>query len=317
MARSAARSIALSRSSHDARRRHRRRDRTGCGRALGPPNARLSNPRELRWGTHGSKSVRLDRGVWHDHELGQGGGVLDLLRRELGLESREGVAWLRDHGHRLDDRLVHQRQSRRPVPARDADLHFVEQLWRESEPIGADGMAYLAGRGISLDDVPERGGLRFHRRCAWQGGARPCILARFTDAITGEPRGIYRRPIDGSKPRTLGPAAGCIIRLWPDDAVTEGLVLGEGVETVLAAATRIEHRGTLLQPAWATGGTANMAGFPVLAGIESLTLLVDHDASGGGERAADQCAERWREAGREVIRLVPSEIGDFNDLVRA
>ena len=44
-------------------------------------------------------------------------------------------------------------------------------------------------------------------------------------------------------------------------------MLGEGVETTLAAATRIEHRGTLLQPAWAAGSAGNMAKFPVLTGI--------------------------------------------------
>jgi hypothetical protein len=27
---------------------------------------------------------------------------------------------------------------------------------------------------------------------------------------------------------SLGPTAGCVIRLWPDEAVTLGLVIGEG-----------------------------------------------------------------------------------------
>ena len=36
-----------------------------------------------------------------------------------------------------------------------------------------------------------------------------------------------------------------------------------------------------------------MAKFPVLAGIGALTLLVDHDESGAGQRAAEECAARW------------------------
>lgn len=59
-----------------------------------------------------------------------------------------------------------------------------------------------------------------------------------------------------------------------------------------------------------------MAAFPVLPGIEALTLLVDHDANGAGQDAAAACARRWLAAGREVIRLTPKTVGaDFNDIV--
>jgi hypothetical protein len=34
--------------------------------------------------------------------------------------------------------------------------------------------------------------------------------------------------------------------MWPDDAVTTGLVLGEGVETTASAALNIAHKRTLL-----------------------------------------------------------------------
>ena len=60
-----------------------------------------------------------------------------------------------------------------------------------------------------------------------------------------------------------------------------------------------------------------MAGFPVLAGIEALTILVDHDENGAGQHAAVKCASRWADAGKEVIRLTPGKCGvDFNDLVK-
>src|SRR5262249_32636046 len=158
---------------------------------------------------------------------------------------------------------------------------------------------------------------RWHPRCPW--GARdyePCIVARFTHAINGEPLGIRRRPIKkGEKARTLGPMRGGVIRLWPDEDVTQGLVLAEGVETALYAATRIASRGTLLRPAWAAGSAGNMEMFPVLSGIDALTLLVDHDVSGRGEEAARICAARWRRAGGDVILRMPKQVGtDFNDL---
>jgi len=39
---------------------------------------------ELRWGTHGSRSVDLRKGTWYDHENKEGGGVVDLVKREAG-----------------------------------------------------------------------------------------------------------------------------------------------------------------------------------------------------------------------------------------
>ena len=196
-------------------------------------------------------------------------------------------------------------------------LTLADATWNEAVPIvGTDGEAYFARRGITLDDVPDHGALRWHPQCPWEAGTAPCVVARYTDAVTAAPRGIWRRPIDGQKPRSLGPTAGCVIRLWPDDTVELGVVLGEGVETTLAAATRITHRGTYLRLAWAAGSSSNMAAFPPLAGIETLTLLVDHDANGAGERAAALCVSRWEDAGKEVTRLTPGDLGDFNDLVK-
>jgi len=203
------------------------------------------------------------------------------------------------------------------------NLARADQIWRQSCDIaGTAGEAYLTGRGIALDEVPNFGGLRWHPRCPWEIGTTPCIVARFTDAVTGEPRGIWRRPIDGRKPKTLGPMGGCVIRLWPDEDVTTDLVLGEGVETTLAAATRFTHRNTLLRPAWAAGSVGNLENFPVLEGIEALTLLVDHDVKDKngrqkGQQAARTCGKRWRDAKREVTLLIPRALGaDFNDLVQ-
>jgi phage/plasmid primase-like uncharacterized protein len=217
------------------------------------------------------------------------------------------------------ERIEHDRQQREQE-ARDHEcrrLQWAGRIWNESIPIGGTpGEIYLASRGIELANAPERAGLRFHPDCPWGSDTKPGIVARFTDAITGEPKGIHCRPITGEKPKVLGLMAGCVIRLWPDDQVCQGLVIGEGVETVLAAATRLTHRGTRLVPAWAAGTAGNLAGFPVLPGIEALTILVDNDESGTGQRAAMQCSHRWCDAGRAVIRLMPSMAGaDFNDLV--
>jgi hypothetical protein len=179
-----------------------------------------------------------------------------------------------------------------------------------------EAVAYFAGREIDINKVPDQGGLRFDPYAPWDNGTTPCIIGRYTTAIGNEPRGIWRRPIDGRKPKALGSTAGCVIRLWDDAEITNGLVLGEGVETTLAAATHCRFGPTLLQPAWATGSAGNMEHFPPLPGIEFLTILVDNDASGTGQRAAETCAQAWLAADKEVVRILPDGVGlDFNDLI--
>ena len=198
-------------------------------------------------------------------------------------------------------------------------------IWNETaDPRGTPVTRYLAARGIALGELPSRIQmvLRWHPRCPWgTGGARHgCMVALWTDAVSGEPRAIHRTAITdaGAKVgrKTFGPNAGCVIRLWPDADVERGLVIGEGIETTLAAATRIQHRGTLLTPAWAAGDTGHLEKFPILPGIDALTVLVDHDENGRGQRAAAECARRWTAARREVIQLIPRILGeDFADLV--
>jgi len=109
---------------------------------------------------------------------------------------------------------------------------------------------------------------------------------------------------------TLGHKAGAAIKLSADEQVTLGLVVGEGLETVLSAMTLD------FAPAWALGDAANVRAFPLLAGVECLTVLVDNDESGTGQRVALDCSNRWTDAGREVLRVIPDGRGkDFNDIV--
>jgi hypothetical protein len=61
----------------------------------GDPNPRLSSATELRFGTQGSRSVDLEKGVWFDHEADQGGGVVALIAREQKVAASEAVDWLK------------------------------------------------------------------------------------------------------------------------------------------------------------------------------------------------------------------------------
>jgi Toprim domain len=138
------------------------------------------------------------------------------------------------------------------------------------------------------------------------------IIAIMTDPLTGAPTGGISRTYihEGQKigkAKGLGPAG--IVRLTPDEDVLGGLHLAEGLETALAAMSKG------LRPMWSTGSTSIMAKLPILAGIECITILADHDENGAGERAALELEQRWREAGREVLVVAPAAPGDFNDVI--
>jgi hypothetical protein len=74
-------------------------------KVLGDPNKALSSAAELRFGSRGSMAVDIEKGVWADHEAGEGGGVMDLLKRVLRLEGKEAIAWLnREVGAEFEER---------------------------------------------------------------------------------------------------------------------------------------------------------------------------------------------------------------------
>ena len=92
---------------------------------LGQPNKSLSSRTELRFGNHGSLSVDLTKGIYHDFSEAKGGGVLDLIARETGRKGSEAVQWMRDQGMDVgDDERPAPRHvngtERRPEPDRPA-----------------------------------------------------------------------------------------------------------------------------------------------------------------------------------------------------
>ncbi len=65
----------------------------------GEPNEQLSKPGELRFGSHGSKSVDLEKLQWYDHEAQVGGSTLQLVKHVEGCADRKAqYDWLRRNG---------------------------------------------------------------------------------------------------------------------------------------------------------------------------------------------------------------------------
>jgi putative DNA primase/helicase len=176
-------------------------------------------------------------------------------------------------------------------------------LWNASvDPRGTLAERYLVGRGLELGADIAGDVLR------WNPGIS-AMIALFRSIETDEPRAISRTFLDGNGRKIarkfLGPVAGCGVKLDADENVLAGLHVGEGVETCLAA------RQLELRPVWALGSAGAIAAFPVLSGIECLTILAERDEASA--RAVEACAARWHAAGREVLINEPIAAKDLND----
>jgi putative DNA primase/helicase len=192
-------------------------------------------------------------------------------------------------------------------------------LWRACRPLEAGCLVarYLDDRGCVLppNDVRWHPALRHP-----SGHVGPCMVALVTDAATARPLSLHRTWVvaDGGgkaavdRPRLLLAGhrkAGGVVRLWPDEEPTLGLCVAEGIETALTAAVGFGH-------AWACLDAGNLAGLPVLGGIECLTVVADHDPA--GLAAAEGCARRWLAAGVQVrLWTAPTRGADLNDFARA
>jgi hypothetical protein len=293
---------------------------TVAERLLGPPNRRLSKPgRELRYGRRGSLAVDLRRGLWHDHERGEGGGVLDLVIHKGQAKDRAAAAaWLTAQS------LVRDGEWLRLAPDRHDDTDMARhqacarRIWREAiDPRGTPAERYLKSRGLALPDTVAGRVLRFHPDCPFGKGQprRPCLVAAFRP-IRGdldpdaEPVAIHRIALVPSTQRKmmLGPVTDAAIKLSSDQDVGEGLGICEGIETGLA----ILNAGWA--PVWALGSADAIEHFPVLSGITALSIFADHDASGTGSRAAEICADRWLDHA-DVLITTPHAIGaDWADI---
>jgi putative DNA primase/helicase len=217
------------------------------------------------------------------------------------------------------DRPQRPPQEHRPQyqPGNDRRVRDALTWFGEAGPlIGSPAWAYLASRRVA-GVIPDDGTvLRFHPRCPFNSQRTPALVALFRDIRSDEPRAIHRRSLSPAG-KALGhwvayaPTAGAAIKLCPSDAISHAaeLAVGEGVETTLSGMQ------CGFEPAWAVGDAGHLGGFPVLDGVSTLTILVDNDDNGRGQRAALQCSERWTDAGRTVERVTPVAAGaDLNDV---
>jgi hypothetical protein len=283
---------------------------------------------EWRFRSRGSLAVAIagpKRGSFYDFEGGEGGDALALVAHLRGTSMKDAhdwaLSWLGiadgDEQPPPRPRPVAPPQAPRGHDSYDT-LPLARDLWREGRPAAGSLVEdYLRSRGLTLPD--DRTVLRFHPR-AWRnrkcGPPGPAMLALMSDPLTGEPCGLHVTYLradgagkaEGERQKIMLGRAG-VIRLTPDEDVTSGLGIGEGIETALSVAQVFDWR-----PMWAATSAGGIRTFPVLSGIEALTLFADMDDRGVGIAAAQACVERWTAAGREACIVAAPRDQDFNDV---
>jgi hypothetical protein len=192
---------------------------------------------------------------------------------------------------------------------------YGRELWRSTRPLSGTATDYLEHRYCRIP--PQGSHLRWIPDLKHPSGhVGPALVALVTDARTREPLTLHRTWITSTGKAVVDPPRlllgghrkqGGVIRLWPDDEVTLGLGIAEGIETALSLAWA--HA-----PTWACIDAGNLSSFPVLEGIESLVIAADHDPA--GLVAADACARRWHAAGRDSeVWVAPTPKADLNEVI--
>ena len=171
-----------------------------------------------------------------------------------------------------------------PVKAQSAKRNdsrdHAREIWNATQALaGTIAADYLALRHCVVP--PTNADLRFHPAlyCIDVRAELPALVARVSTVVGNRGVGIHRIWIrEGAakavaKKRLGGADEPVCVRLWPNESVEATLGIAEGIETALAAA----HR---LRPMWSTIDAGQMARFPLLTGIPSLTIFADYDAPG-------------------------------------
>jgi hypothetical protein len=268
-------------------------------------------------------------GVWHCRTCGGGDGF-NLIQAIKGVDFPRAAKLVetivgRARWNRTRKPRNHNRPESRPEPPRPTSSATTTTtangnsgatttaealaLWRQTvDPRGTRAEVYLNSRELSLSDelINQRGAsLRWHPGIG-------ALVALFRNIRTDAPQAVLRTFIDeqGKKigRKFLGPVADAAVKLDRDEDVLEGLHVCEGVETGLAA------RQYNLRPCWALGTAGAIERFPVLDGVQALTMLGESGCQ-ENERAIQACGIRWQDAGRQVEVIYPDAGKDLNDLL--
>jgi hypothetical protein len=271
-------------------------------------------------------STNLTKQLWNCRGCGTGGNIIQLVQHLDGLAFPEAVRLLTGEAEKRP-----QAKTPSPPPQQDERKAWLP-IWQQARD-PPDSLVERYFRDHRHLELPSAEVVRFHPHCVFGEGQprRPCMIALVRNIRSNEPQAIHRTALnqDGTAQRdadgkklclSLGPIRGGAIKLTSDEDVTLCLGVGEGIESAMSLRARPEFG---LSPVWSMVCAGGFGWLPVLSGVESLWIAVDHDrpdknGERAGQKRAAELRQRWASAGREVLTLMPSIEGqDLNDVARA
>jgi hypothetical protein len=279
----------------------------------GEPNARLSNRRELRWGSHGSFKLTIegqDIGSWYDWEAREGGrGPIRLAEYLLSIDRDGALNWLRQKGYlsgppsdfvpaAAPASIADEVPAKTPTSDRSA---LAQSIWISSDIIPRDSShparRWFSNRQLWRQELPTPPMLRWRRADGAHTGAGsivamlappeawaarwPCLpVPTGVQIISIEEQGrpALDRPADkgGLNKRTLGVANNAVFVIGNpvlSEASTQ-VRIAEGLADSLALAARYDG------PVVAMIGTSGMRnlGFAAWLATTAAGVIIHADS---------------------------------------
>ncbi|HEV7267580.1 MAG TPA: relaxase domain-containing protein [Falsiroseomonas sp.] len=309
---------------------------------LGKPDARSAA--EWRWGRKGSLALELrspKRGIWHDHEAGEGGDLLALAQRQQG-SFPAAVAWARSFLGMPEVARGPVTEAERARAAELAQAAAERERRAAAEQARAEAARIALARQTARDSIPVAGTVAERYLTETRGIPKPAggwpevvrfdakrtalvVVAKGADGevsavqlvrLTPEGRKIALgtkrvsrgREVELLVKQTYGVTDGAGVDL-PGRGVR---VVAEGPETGLSIWSATGRPVTI-----ALGGVGKLG-----APREPVVIAADDDALGSaGAKALERAVGRWREAGTAVAVVYPwrerrLDKSDFNDAIR-
>ncbi|STX84931.1 putative conjugative transfer protein TraI [Legionella donaldsonii] len=296
---------------------------------LGEPNHSLSSKTNLRYGSKGSLSINLGKGLWFNFETGEKGNALQLIAAQMGfndfkdtLDYAKTFINHREENYRTEKPRVKKKE---PVIKESPNKKaYAQKLYAQSVPLeGTLGERYLKHHRHLTDYAQAQ--LRFLPAIAtWHQGKKaavPAVLAVAKD-LKGEvnhAQVIRLNPLTGEKDKqstfikqTYGSPKGFAIDLNPN-AQSKASWFCEGLETglsVVSADKSLSVKALL--------GKSNFLSIDPNTVGKQVVFCLDND---GNKTFSDliiaKATARLLEAGKSVFIVMPETKGDdFNDVLR-
>jgi putative DNA primase/helicase len=278
----------------------------GILQALGIDPKYLRNKHGACPACDGKDRYRFDdkdrRGTWYCSHCGSGDGFR-LLQRVFGWDFKRAAAKVDRIVGTVPAGAIHQERTD------EEKVRILRAAWKVSRPVtkGDPVWTYL-NRRVGIEVIPAD--IRFHPSMSHSdGGTFPLMLAtmRYPDGTAASVHRTYftedrhKAPVQYVKKFMQGkPLQTAAVRLGE---VGAKIGVAEGIETALAASMRFQTT------VWAATNAILLEAWVPPAGVKSVLIAGDNDASYTGQLAAFALAHRLMRDGYAVEIQIPEDTG--------